>query len=223
MATTAQSVADLCLAARDAARELGATPSVTRERALEAIADALVARTDEILEANARDMDAGREAGLTAALLDRLLLTPERIAAIAAGARQVAALPDPVGEIIGGGRLANGLELKKVRVPLGVVAIVYEARPNVTIDAAVLCLKSGNACVLRGSSSAAHSNAVLAGIAAAGGGGRGAARRVRVARRRRWPRGARRARDAGGRRRPHHPARRGGPEGGAQGRRDRAR
>ena len=166
MATTAQSVADLCLAARDAARALGATPSVTRERSLEAIADALVARTDEILEANARDMDAGREAGLSAALLDRLLLTPERIAAIAAGARQVAALPDPVGEVIGGGRLANGLEMKKLRVPLGVVAIVYEARPNVTIDAAVLCLKSGNACVLRGSSSAAHSNAVLAGIAA---------------------------------------------------------
>jgi glutamate-5-semialdehyde dehydrogenase len=166
MATTAQSVADLCLAARDAARERSTTSSVTRERALDAIADALVARTDEILEANARDMDAGREAGLTAALLDRLLLTPERIAAIAAGARQVAALPDPVGEIIGGGRLANGLELKKMRVPLGVVAIVYEARPNVTIDAAVLCLKSGNACVLRGSSSAAHSNAVLAGIAA---------------------------------------------------------
>jgi glutamate-5-semialdehyde dehydrogenase len=166
MATTAQSVADLCLAAKGAARELGATPSVTRERALEAIADALVARTDEILDANARDMDAGREAGLTAALLDRLLLTAERIAAIAAGARQVAALPDPVGEVIGGGRLANGLEMKKLRVPLGVVAIVYEARPNVTIDAAVLCLKSGNACVLRGSSSAAHSNAVLAGIAA---------------------------------------------------------
>ena len=143
MATTAQSVADLCLAAREAARELAATDSVTRERALEAIADALVARTDEILEANARDMEAGREAGLTAALLDRLLLTPERIAAIAGGARQVAALPDPVGEIIGGGRLANGLEMQKLRVPLGVVAIVYEARPNVTIDAAVLCLKSG--------------------------------------------------------------------------------
>ncbi len=166
MATTAQSVADLCLAARDAARELATTSSVIREGALEAIADALVARTDEILDANARDMAAGREAGLTEALLDRLLLTAERIAAIAAGARQVGALPDPVGEIIGGGRLANGLELKKVRVPLGVVAIVYEARPNVTIDAAVLCLKSGNACVLRGSSSAAHSNAVLAGIAA---------------------------------------------------------
>ena len=166
MATTTQSVSDVCLAARAAARTLAATDSATRERALHAIADALVARTDEIIEANARDMEAGREAGLTDALLDRLLLTPERIAGIAAGARQVAALPDPVGELIDGGRLANGLELKKVRVPLGVVAIVYEARPNVTIDAAVLCLKSGNACVLRGSSSAAHSNAVLAGIAA---------------------------------------------------------
>ncbi len=166
MATTAQSVSDLCLTARDAARALAATDSATRERALHAIADALIARTDEILEANARDMEAGRAAGLTDALLDRLLLTPERIAGIADGARQVAVLPDPVGELIGGGRLANGLELKKVRVPLGVVAIVYEARPNVTIDAAALCLKSGNACVLRGSSSAAHSNAVLAGIAA---------------------------------------------------------
>ena len=166
MATTAQSVSDICLSARAAARTLAVTDSATRERALYAIADALIARTDEIIEANARDMEAGREAGLTAALLDRLLLTPERVAAIAGGARQVAVLADPVGELIDGGRLANGLELKKVRVPLGVVAIVYEARPNVTIDAAVLCLKSGNACVLRGSSSAAHSNAILAGIAA---------------------------------------------------------
>ncbi|HMS62048.1 MAG TPA: glutamate-5-semialdehyde dehydrogenase [Solirubrobacteraceae bacterium] len=166
MATTAQSVSDLCRTARTAARMLAATDSATREGALHAIADALVARTDEIIAANARDMDAGREAGLSDALLDRLLLTPERVAGIADGARQVAVLPDPVGELIDGRRLANGLELKKVRVPLGVVAIVYEARPNVTIDAAVLCLKSGNACVLRGSSSAAHSNAVLAGIAA---------------------------------------------------------
>jgi glutamate-5-semialdehyde dehydrogenase len=166
MATTASTVTDLCRAAKTAARPLAATDSGTRDAALHAIADALVARTPEILEANARDMEAGREAGLSDALLDRLALTPERIAGIADGARQVAALPDPVGELIGGGRMANGLELKKVRVPLGVVAIVYEARPNVTIDAAVLCLKSGNACLLRGSSSAAHSNAVLAGIAA---------------------------------------------------------
>lgn len=165
MATTARSVADVCLAARAAARTLAATDSATRDRALHAIADALVARTDEILAANERDLEAGREAGLSDALMDRLKLTPERIAGIADGARQVAALPDPVGELVDGRRLPNGLDLKKVRVPLGVVAIVYEARPNVTIDAAVLCLKSGNACVLRGSSSAAHSNAVLAGIA----------------------------------------------------------
>ncbi len=166
MATIAQSVADVCLGARAAARTLARVDSATKDAALHAIADALQAREAEILEANGRDMDAGRESGLSAALLDRLMLTPERIAGIASGARQVAALTDPVGELIDGGRLPNGLEMRKVRVPLGVVAIVYEARPNVTIDAAVLCLKSGNACVLRGSSSAAHSNAVLAAIAA---------------------------------------------------------
>jgi glutamate-5-semialdehyde dehydrogenase len=166
MATTAESVSAICAGAREAAPALARTDGATRDAALEAIAAALLERTPEILEANARDMEAGREAGLSAALLDRLALTGERIAGMADGARQVAALADPVGEVIGGGRLENGLELKKVRVPLGVVAIVYEARPNVTIDAAALCLKSGNACVLRGSSSAAHSNAVLAGIAA---------------------------------------------------------
>ena len=166
MATTAQSVAQICRTARDASRTLARAGAATKDAALHAIADALEARCAEILESNARDMDAGAEAGLSGALLDRLQLTEERVRAIAAGARQVAALEDPVGELIGGGRLANGMELRKVRVPLGVVAIVYEARPNVTIDAAALCLKSGNACVLRGSSSAAHSNAVLAGIAA---------------------------------------------------------
>ena len=166
MAITTPSVGDVCAAAKRASRALAATDSATRDRALHAIADELEARTAEILEANARDMEAGREAGLTSALLDRLALDPGRILAIANGARDVAALPDPVGELIGGGRLENGLELRKVRVPLGVVAVVYEARPNVTIDAAVLCLKSGNACVLRGSSTAAHSNAVLASIAA---------------------------------------------------------
>ena len=129
------------------------------------MAGALEARTDEIIEANERDMEAGREADLGAALLDRLKLTRERVAGIADGVRQIAALPDPVGETIEGRRLPNGLDLRKVRVPLGVVAVVYEARPNVTIDCTALCLKSGNAIVLRGSSSAAHSNAVLAGIA----------------------------------------------------------
>jgi glutamate-5-semialdehyde dehydrogenase len=137
----------------------------TKDAALGAIADALLARTDEILDANARDMEAGRETGLTAALLDRLALDAGRVAGMAEGVRAVAALEDPVGEVVEGRRLANGLDLRKVRVPLGVVAVVYEARPNVTIDAAALALKSGNAIVLRGSSSAAHSNAVLAAIA----------------------------------------------------------
>jgi glutamate-5-semialdehyde dehydrogenase len=166
MAVTAQSVADLCRAARDAARVLATLDSDTKNAALRGIADALEARTPEILEANARDMEAGRETGLSAALLDRLALDEARIAGIAAGVRSIAALPDPVGEVVDGSRLANGLDVRKVRVPLGVIAVVYEARPNVTIDAAALCLKSGNAIVLRGSSSAAHSNAVLASVAA---------------------------------------------------------
>jgi glutamate-5-semialdehyde dehydrogenase len=166
MAVTAQSVAELCRAARDASRALAALDSDTKNAALRAIADALEARTPEIVEANARDMEAGRESGLSAALLDRLALDEARVAGIAAGVRSIAALPDPVGEVIDGFRLPNGLDVRKVRVPLGVIAVVYEARPNVTIDAAALCLKSGNAIVLRGSSSAAHSNAVLASVAA---------------------------------------------------------
>jgi glutamate-5-semialdehyde dehydrogenase len=159
------SVTDVCLAARAAARELARTSSAVKDAALLAIADALEQRTPEILEANARDLEAGRESGLSAALMDRLALDAGRVAAIAAAVREIVALPDPVGEVIDGHRLPNGLDVRKVRVPLGVVAVVYEARPNVTIDAAALCLKSGNAVVLRGSSSAAHSNAVLARVA----------------------------------------------------------
>src|SRR3954467_8937352 len=167
MATTAVSVAEVCRAARAASRRLAALPTAEKDAALHRIADALEARTAEILEANARHLEAGREAGVSAALIDRLTLDPERIAAIAAQVRDIAALPDPVGEVLDGFRLPNGLDVAKTRTPLGVVAVVYEARPNVTIDAAALCLKSGNAIVLRGSSSAAHSNAVLASIAAA--------------------------------------------------------
>jgi glutamate-5-semialdehyde dehydrogenase len=166
MATTAASVADLCRAARAASRRLAALPTAEKDAALHRIADALGSRTPEILEANARDLEAGREAGLSDALIDRLTLDEGRVAAIAAQVRDIAALPDPVGEVLDGFRLPNGLDVSKVRTPLGVVAVVYEARPNVTIDAAALCLKSGNAIVLRGSSSAAHSNAVLAAIAA---------------------------------------------------------
>jgi len=166
MATVTRSVSEICLDARAAARALASLDTDTKDAALHAIADALIARSDEIVEANARDMEAGRSVGLSAALLDRLALDPTRIAAIAAGTRAIAALPDPIGDVVEGRRLPNGLDVRMVRVPFGVVAVVYEARPNVTIDAAALCLKSGNAVILRGSSSAAHSNAVLAQIAA---------------------------------------------------------
>ncbi len=165
MATTATSVVDTCVAAKAASRVLARLDSGAKNAALHAVADALAQRVTEILEANARDLEAGRDAGLTSALLDRLTLDQQRLETVAAQVRDIAALPDPVGEVIDGYRLPNGLDVRKVRVPLGVIAVVYEARPNVTIDAAALCLKSGNAIVLRGSSAAAHSNAVLAAVA----------------------------------------------------------
>jgi glutamate-5-semialdehyde dehydrogenase len=162
---TTVSIPDLCRAAKRAARELATVETGVKDAALEAIADALTARAPEIEAANRLDMEAGEEAGLGDALLDRLKLDRARIEAIAAAVRKIAALPDPVGEVIEGKRLPNGLDVRKVRVPIGVIAVVYEARPNVTIDAAALCLKAGNAIVLRGSSAAANSNAVLAKIA----------------------------------------------------------
>jgi glutamate-5-semialdehyde dehydrogenase len=165
MATATTSVAEICAAAQRASRALAALDTNTKDGALEAIASALIDRTAEILEANAVDLEAGREAGLSAALLDRLALDARRIAAIAGQVRDIAALNDPVGEVIDGGRLPNGLDVRRVRVPLGVVAVVYEARPNVTIDATALCVKSGNAIVLRGSSMAANSNSILAAVA----------------------------------------------------------
>jgi glutamate-5-semialdehyde dehydrogenase len=165
MATTTTSVTEICRAAKRASRTLATLDAGTKDVALESIAAALVERSAEILEANARDLEAAREAGIGAALIDRLALDEQRVAEMAAGVRKIAALPDPVGEVLDGSTLPNGLEVRKVRVPLGVVAVVYEARPNVTIDAAALCLKSGNAVVLRGSSSAAHSNEVLAAVA----------------------------------------------------------
>jgi glutamate-5-semialdehyde dehydrogenase len=165
MASTAVSIADVCHAARRASRVLATLGSSVKDEALEAIASALIESTEQILEANARDLEAGESNGLSDALLDRLALDKSRVAGMAAGVRKIAALPDPVGEVIDGSTLPNGLQLRRVRVPLGVIAVVYEARPNVTIDAAALCLKSGNAVVLRGSSSAAHSNAVLAAVA----------------------------------------------------------
>jgi glutamate-5-semialdehyde dehydrogenase len=147
--------------ARVAAAELAPLTRGEKDAALHAMAEALVERTAEIVLANARDIAAGREAGLSDGLIDRLTLTPQRIAAIAAALVEVAALPDPVGEVVRGYRLANGLDLRQVRVPLGVVGMIYEARPNVTVDAAGLCLKSGNAALLRGSASAYESNQAL--------------------------------------------------------------
>jgi glutamate-5-semialdehyde dehydrogenase len=164
MATTARSVADVCRAAKHASRTLAQLDTGTKDRALHAIADAIDARADEILEANARDMEAASD-DLSAAFKDKMRLDADRVAAMAEGVRAIVALQDPVGEVIDGFRLPNGLEVRKVRVPLGVVAVVYEARPNVTIDCTALAVKSGNAIVLRGSSQVAHSNAVLAAIA----------------------------------------------------------
>jgi glutamate-5-semialdehyde dehydrogenase len=165
MAVQTRSVAEICAAAKEASRSLARLDSATRDAALEAIAAALEARVDEIVEANALDLKAGEEARLSSALMDRLKLTPERVAGIARGVREIAALRDPVGEVLEGFRLPNGLDVRKVRVPLGVVAVVYESRPNVTIDCTALAIKSGNAIVLRGSSMADNSNAVLAELA----------------------------------------------------------
>ena len=166
MATAAATPTEICVAAKEASRALARTPASLRDAALEAIAEALETRLDDVLEANEIDRAAAREADLEPALLDRLTLTPARVAEMAEGVRRIAALEDPVGEVVEGRRLLNGLDLRKVRVPLGVVAVVYEARPNVTIDCTALCLKSGNAIVLRGSSSATQSNAVLSSLAA---------------------------------------------------------
>jgi glutamate-5-semialdehyde dehydrogenase len=165
MATTAPTVDDVCLAARDAARVLAGVDGATRAAALLAMADSLETRSDQILEANERDLEAGREQDLSASLMDRLALDPARLAGIASDVRTIAGLPDPVGETLDGHRLPNGLDVRRVRVPLGVVAVVYEARPNVTIDCSALCIKAGNAIVLRGSSMAANSNAALAQVA----------------------------------------------------------
>jgi glutamate-5-semialdehyde dehydrogenase len=150
--------------ARVAARVLGTLSTVVKNRALHAAADAVLAHVDEIIAANAEDLDTARAAGTSPAMLDRLALNPQRVDGIAAGLRQVAGLPDPVGEVLRGSTLPNGLQLRQQRVPLGVIGIVYEGRPNVTVDAFGLTLKSGNAVLLRGSSSAARSNEALVSV-----------------------------------------------------------
>ncbi|HZO89230.1 MAG TPA: glutamate-5-semialdehyde dehydrogenase [Chthonomonadaceae bacterium] len=155
--------------ARQAARKLATLGTETKNAALNAMAEALVAQAEGIKDANAADITAGRERGLSEALLDRLTLNDKRIQAMAEGLRQIAALPDPIGQVIDGGVRPNGLELQRVRVPLGVIAVIYESRPNVTADAAGLCIKSGNAVILRGGSEAIHSNKALARLLVAAG------------------------------------------------------
>jgi glutamate-5-semialdehyde dehydrogenase len=161
---TRQTVTQAAVAARIAATELAVRTRADKDRALRAMADALEAQHAEIVAANAADFAAAAAAGVSPGILDRLTLTEARIAAIAEALRAITALPDPVGEVLRGSTLPNGLELRQLRVPFGVVGIVYEARPNVTVDAAGLCLKSGNAVLLRGSSSARHSNEALVAV-----------------------------------------------------------
>ena len=156
-----QLISQLADSARAAGKTLSVSTGEQRKAALIVIADAIEARSAEILAANEQDMEAGRSAGLNSSLLDRLLLTPERVKAIAGGARQVSQLPDPLGNTLRKSTLPNGIELEQISVPFGVIGMVYEARPNVTVDAALILLMSGNAALLRGSSSAAHSNEVL--------------------------------------------------------------
>ena len=157
-------VGDLALTARKAARTLSTATGVERKAALEAIALAIETRSAEILAANEIDMAKARAEDMHAQMQDRLLLTPERIQGIAGGARQVAALADPLGQVLRQSTLANGLELKQISVPFGVIGMVYEARPNVTVDAAVILLMSGNAALLRGSSTAGRSNEILVSV-----------------------------------------------------------
>jgi len=149
--------------ARQAARVLATTPGPAKDRALQAAAAALRARAEEILAANAQDLAAARSGGLRASLVDRLALDERRVEAMAAGLEAVAALPDPVGAEIARWQRPNGLDIARVRVPLGVIGIIYEARPNVTADAGALCLKAGNAAILRGGSESAHSSRAILG------------------------------------------------------------
>jgi len=154
--------------ARRAARALALCSTDAKNAALQAMADAIEAAEGEIVAANAQDLAAAPGYGLNAAAVDRLRLTPDRIRAMAQGVREVALLPDPVGEVIRAWTRPNGLKITKLRVPIGVVGIIYESRPNVTADAAVLCLKSGNACILRGGKESIHSNLAIAKALSAG-------------------------------------------------------
>lgn len=159
--------------AKSASRRFSSIPESTLNAALEAMAVALTNSQDLLLHENAKDLKAGKERGLSSALLDRLTLTPGRIGDMVEGLRQVAALPCPVGEVISEADRSNGLHISRVRVPIGVIGIIYESRPNVTVDSAALCIKSGNAVILRGGSEAIHSNVALAEIISKAGEGAG--------------------------------------------------
>jgi glutamate-5-semialdehyde dehydrogenase len=159
-----QDVLDTARRAREASHGLALATRAEKDAALLAMADALLARWSEVLDANAEDVARAEADGTPANIVDRLRLTPQRLEDMARGLREVAALPDPVGEVLRGSTLANGLELRQVRVPFGVVGVIYEARPNVTADAAGICLKSGNTVLLRGSSSARSSNAAIVAV-----------------------------------------------------------
>jgi glutamate-5-semialdehyde dehydrogenase len=160
-AEVAQAVQDVARRAQTASRALATATTADKDATLHALADALVAAADEIVASNAEDLARGRERGMSDGLLDRLTLTGDRVGAIADALRELAVLPDPVGEVVRGSTLPNGLRMRQLRVPMGVVGMIYEARPNVTVDAAGLALKSGNAVVLRGGSAAASSNTVI--------------------------------------------------------------
>jgi glutamate-5-semialdehyde dehydrogenase len=147
--------------AKTAARGLAVLSSEAKNHALHLMAERLEAQSDFLIDANHHDLESAKKAGITGAVLDRIALTPKRVQAMAQGLRDVAALPDPVREIVKMWRRPNGLQVGRMRIPLGVIGMIYEARPNVTADAAALCLKSGNAVILRGGSEAHHSNQAI--------------------------------------------------------------
>lgn len=168
-----EQVREKALAAKRAARALALLSSTVKNKALSAMADGLVRASERLTAENAKDVEAGKKAGLSPALIDRLTLNPKRIEAMAQGIREIVSLPDPVGEVLEMWRRPNGMEVGRVRVPIGLIGIIYESRPNVTADTSALCLKSGNAVLLRGGSEAIHSNTAIAKVlneAAAGAG-----------------------------------------------------
>jgi len=166
--TPTSSLSDRLARARDAALVLGTATRAAKDAALRSMAGALMSQADAVLAANAADVARGRDAGLSEALLDRLALSPARLAGMADGLRELAGMPDPVGEIVDGWTLPGGVRVERIRVPFGVIGVIYEARPNVTADTAGICLKAGNAVVLRGSASAVESNRAVAGALRSG-------------------------------------------------------